>query len=147
MYSANDVAAYVINWCRQRNIPITNLKLQKLLYFIQGEYVRATHERLIEEDFYAWTLGTVIPEVYYKYSVYSSFDLFEQSEENFKTIEEYEKKEIDKILEKYAVIPTWDLVELSKEEDHWKYNHQIFGDKALIPYRSIRSYYLTGELS
>lgn len=57
MYDAHEIASYVINWCHAHNILITNLKLQKLLYFIQGENCRIRHTRLISDDFYAWQLG------------------------------------------------------------------------------------------
>ena len=67
MFSAHNVAIYIINWCLDHNVPITNLKLQKLLYFVQGEYSRAKGTRLIGDDFYAWQLGPVVPKVYAEY--------------------------------------------------------------------------------
>ena len=78
MYSAQCVANFLINECNRQNVPITNLKLQKLLYFVQGEYVRSYNERLIDDDFYAWQLGPVVPEVYYKFAIYSSSPIPEQ---------------------------------------------------------------------
>ena len=63
MFSAHNVAIYIINWCLDHNVPITNLKLQKLLYFVQGEYSRVKGTRLIADDFYAWQLGPVVPNV------------------------------------------------------------------------------------
>lgn len=50
MFSAHNVAIYIINWCLDHNVPITNLKLQKLLYFVQGEYSRVKGIRLIADD-------------------------------------------------------------------------------------------------
>ena len=119
MFSAHDVAVYIINWCHQNKIPITNLKLQKLLYYVQGEFSRYRKRRLIADDFYAWQLGPVIPEVYTEYSM----DI------------------INLALEKYAHESTWNLVELSHHQDPWKYNYEIFGNKSLIPYETIRSYF------
>ena len=40
MYSSFDVAKIIINWCNGNGIPIANLKLQKLLYFAQGEFFK-----------------------------------------------------------------------------------------------------------
>lgn len=139
MYKAIDIASYVINWCNDNNYTITNLKLQKLLYFLQGEIYRYTGERLIDDDFYAWQLGPVVPNVYYSYAMYSSLPLPSQNisidiPENYENI-------IINILNKYARKSTWDLVDLSHGQDPWKYNYQIFGDKSLIPYKSIKDYF------
>lgn len=51
MFSAHNVAIYIINWCLDHNVQITNLKLQKLLYFVQGEYSKTKGSRLIADDF------------------------------------------------------------------------------------------------
>lgn len=143
MFSAHNVAIYVINWCLDHNIQITNLKLQKLLYFVQGEYSKLKSTRLIADDFYAWQLGPVVPSVYTEYSIFSSFTLPAQKQ-NVRFSNE-ETCVIDAILQKYAYDTTWNLVELSHQQDPWKYQHEIFGDKALIPYESIADYFGKGN--
>lgn len=139
MYFARDIAMFVINWCKDKNIKITNLKLQKLLYFIQGENVRYKGTRLIRDDFYAWQLGPVVPSVYYEFAIYSSFELPRQIEQE--VISHEEQAIIGKILDDYATISAWDLVDMSHEQDPWKYNYQIFGEGAIIPYESIEKYF------
>lgn len=143
MYTAHEIASYIINWCHENNVAITNLKLQKLLYFVQGENCRITHSRLISNDFYAWQLGPVVPEVYFEYAMYSSSTLPKQKINV--NLSSQDCDVINRTLIKYGVMPTWDLVELSHSQDPWKYNYQIFGDKSLIPYKSIESYYEGGE--
>lgn len=143
MYNAHEIASYVINWCHRHKIPITNLKLQKLLYFIQGENCRIRHTRLISDDFYAWQLGPVIPKVYYEFAIYSSSVLpKQQCSISFSSDELFI---INQILLKYASKSTWDLVDISHSQDPWKYNYQVFGDRSLIPYKSIENYYESGE--
>ncbi len=139
MYKAIEVSQYVVNWCNENHTVITNLKLQKLLYFLQGEFCSLTGERLLDDDFYAWQLGPVIPSVYNSFAMYSSFPL--PSRNICLQITDEHKIIIDRILSKYAPIPTWDLVDLSHEQDPWKYNYQIFGDKSLIPYQTIERYF------
>ncbi len=140
MYSAHSVAVFVINWCHHCSVPITNLKLQKLLYFIQGEYSKMYGSRLIRDDFYAWQLGPVVPCVYCEFAVYSS-SVIPEIEERAAIDSEKDVLSINNTLRRYARISTWDLVEISHNQDPWKYNHQIFGDKALIPYESIEQYF------
>lgn len=139
MFSARNVAIYIINWCLDHNVPITNLKLQKLLYFVQGEYSRVKGIRLIADDFYAWQLGPVVPNVYAEYSIFSSSTL--PSQKQSISFDQEDRCVIDAILQKYARYTTWNLVELSHQQDPWKYQHEIFGDKALIPFESIADYF------
>lgn len=140
MYSARTVANYVINWSHDNNAEITNLRLQKLLYFLQGEMCAATGERLIEDDFEAWKLGPVIPDIYRDFSVYSSFDIPRQMNSKG-NIAENDAKEMDKILEKYKKYTTWALVERSHAEDPWYSIYDIFGEDTEIPFELIKSYY------
>lgn len=143
MHSAHQVSIHIIDWCYRSSISITNLKLQKLLYFVQGEYYRIKKERLIREEFYAWQLGPVIPEIYFEFSIFSSSNIPNQGKAN--DIVQSESIIIDKILNKYKCFSTWDLVELSHEQDPWKYNYEIFGNKSLIPFKSICEYFGSGE--
>lgn len=48
---------------------ISNLKLQKLLYYAQGIHLAVTGEILFEEDVLAWKSGPVVQEVYDMYKV------------------------------------------------------------------------------
>lgn len=70
MLKAMELADYVIRYCTEMGQPISNLQLQKILYFLQSVYCRATGELLFEEPFEAWPYGPVLREVYNKYSEY-----------------------------------------------------------------------------
>ena len=39
MYSAIDVAKYIIWYCKRQGYRISNLKLQKILYFVQASFL------------------------------------------------------------------------------------------------------------
>ena len=51
--------------CEKSNWTLTNLKLRKLLYLADMNYVGQTGQRLINEDFEAWDYGPVLPSVYH----------------------------------------------------------------------------------
>ena len=72
MYSGIEVAKYAINRCNEKGKPISNLYLQKILYFIQSEYKQKTNEWLISDDFLAWPYGSVLKDVYDEYNWYYS---------------------------------------------------------------------------
>ena len=51
MYSAIDIARYIIWYCKSHGYTISNLKLQKILYFVQAEFLgHCAAEALKEEE-------------------------------------------------------------------------------------------------
>lgn len=53
MYKALDVAKYIINRYREEETPVTNLKLQKLLYYSQVECVAKKGKALFIDEIQA----------------------------------------------------------------------------------------------
>jgi len=66
-YPAEDIAEWFIRYSNKRQEKITNLKLQKILYYAVGIYYISKKQSLIRENFEAWTHGPVIPTIYSKY--------------------------------------------------------------------------------
>lgn len=65
-----DVANFFIDLVRaSTDDQITNLKLNKLLYFAQGASLVRTGEPLFGDALEAWQYGPVVPRVYQKYKV------------------------------------------------------------------------------
>lgn len=51
---------------------MTNLKLQKLLYYIQGTSLVLQGQRMFNEDIVKWQYGPVVPDVYHHYKQHGS---------------------------------------------------------------------------
>ena len=66
-YSALDVAKYVVNKCTIEHDAISNLQLQKILYYIQKWFLQ-NGLVAFDDDFEAWQFGPVILSVYNQYS-------------------------------------------------------------------------------
>ena len=64
---ALDLAHYIITKCTRDGIPISNLQLQKFLYFIQKEFLQKTWGVAFNDRIEAWQFGPVVPTVYYEY--------------------------------------------------------------------------------
>lgn len=65
MLDAKTVASYFIERSsRLSENDLTNLKLQKLLYFAQAETMRNIETRLFKQDIEAWRYGPVVAQVY-----------------------------------------------------------------------------------
>jgi uncharacterized phage-associated protein len=66
-YLADEVADAVICLARARQIDITNLKLQKLLYYCQAWSLVFTGQALFAERIEAWVHGPVVPSIFRRF--------------------------------------------------------------------------------
>ncbi len=66
------VAKYIITESMRMDKPVSNLKLQKLLYFVQGVTLIMTGKPAFDDSLEAWKYGPVVPSVYYNFSSYGS---------------------------------------------------------------------------
>lgn len=140
-YNALDVADFVVNFCNDIQRPISNLKLQKILYYIQGNSLKKTGKPIFEEEFYAWQHGPVIPPVYRKYRKYLASNIKKQKSLTHEEFDEKSKNLIIKTTIDNISYDAWELVEKTHQEDPWKYSYEIYGRNSIIPVESIRNYF------
>lgn len=79
MYSVVDISRYIIHYCKQQGYYISNLKLQKILYFVQAEFLVELHAPCFSEEIEAWDFGPVVPEVYHEYKHFGSSNIIDNS--------------------------------------------------------------------
>jgi len=70
MANANDVANLFLSWANKEGDLITNLKMQKLLYYAQAWYLANHKKPLFNEEFEATEHGPVITELYRAFKKY-----------------------------------------------------------------------------
>jgi uncharacterized phage-associated protein len=68
--SCFEVADYFIWLAKDTGSFVSNLKLQKLVYYAQAWHLAIHDVPLFAEDFQAWVHGPVIPELYQKYKAF-----------------------------------------------------------------------------
>lgn len=110
-YCASDIANYIITKCENDGIPISNLQLQKILYYIQRDYARTTGNQLFSDRIEAWQFGPVIPDVYYTYAVFGGTPILSSSDSTCDSISPSIAKIIDPIIEDKRNLNPWTLVE------------------------------------
>lgn len=67
-YPAFAVANTLIERSKMTGVPLTPLKLQKVMYFLTSEYAKETGgENLMLDNFQAWAYGPVVPAIYQKF--------------------------------------------------------------------------------
>ena len=63
-YQARDIAEYIIYREASQGRTVSNLRLQKLLYFVQAQFIVQKDAPCFTERMEAWDYGPVVPEVY-----------------------------------------------------------------------------------
>lgn len=79
-YKAIDIARYVINYLEDSGRHISNLKLQKILYYIQAAFFSDTGLPCYEDDIVRWRHGPVVKSVYDEFRCYTDENIPKQSE-------------------------------------------------------------------
>ena len=107
-YKAMDIAKYIVSKCSKERQPITNLQLQKILYYLQREFLQYHDRALFSDEIKAWTFGPVVSEVYRYFCGFGSFPIFYLFEES--KISTDDLKIIDRIVQEKRAVNVWDLV-------------------------------------
>ena len=94
---------------------ITPLKLQKLLYYIQGLALRIYGKPAFFSNIFAWQYGPVVEEIYKKYKGRSPIST---PEVNYEVCEGL-KKIIELVVSSYGQIEAGKLIDLTHDEDPW----------------------------
>ena len=142
MYDAIDVARYIIQFYRGRGVLISNLKLQKLLYYIQGECLADDDigEPCFHEPVEAWKHGPVVRDVYDEYSNYMAGEI-QSCQKPAVTIDEKHQSAINSVLERYQDTDPWELVEKTHRETPWLSAYWEGQHGTIIPTELIRHYF------
>ena len=137
MYSALNIAKYIIDKCTKDRDPISNLQLQKILYYIQREFLQQG-AMAFSEDIEAWQFGPVVPEVYKQYCGFGALPIRMRY---VVTIQSSDKNIINPIIEKKRILNPWDMVsDTHSSGKAWDLIYRSgLGDHQIIPRELIRN--------
>lgn len=125
MYNINDVSDYVILKLKlEDNHSLINLKLQKLLYYIQAWSYGMYEKPFFNGDFQAWIHGPVNIDIYNRFNstkyLYSEIEIEDVSDNTvFDKFDKNDSEFIDYILENYAQFSGAQLENISHNEQPW----------------------------
>ncbi len=114
---------------------ISNLKIQKLLYYAQGCALASMGKPLFDDDIVAWKHGPVVENVYQKYHEYGR--------KGISVIPDYPvlSPEIEDLLintyNYFAKYSAWELANLTHREDPWK----LTSKNSVISITLMRNYF------
>lgn len=150
MLTPNHIADYFVALSNVTQSLITNLKLQKLVYYAQAWHLAMKNEPLFDEDFEAWVHGPVIPSLYFQYKEFGWKPIMRDdlSEDSLQKISSEFGEDLCKFMselcEEYFGSSAYELEMLTHKEDPWKIarnglaedlpSHNIITKESLIKY-------------
>jgi uncharacterized phage-associated protein len=120
----HDATDYLIQQVRESGESLSNLKLQKLMYYVQAWFLAFEGKKFFEGDFQAWVHGPVSREIYNRFSATKSL-YAEITEDDIRqefspdNLTDDERKHIDNVLSVYAKLSGPQLEEMTHRESPW----------------------------
>ena len=115
---------------------ITNMKLQKLLYYLQGTSLALHNKRIFEESIIKWQYGPVVPEAYHYYKSSGSQLLTPPTNVNWASLNEEEIRLFNEVFNFFGQFSAIKLMEMTHNESPWintEMSNEI-GDEILKEY-------------
>lgn len=136
--TAKILASATVAYAQRQGYAITNLKLQKTLYYVQGYYIKTYDEPLFRDLIEHWPYGPVVPSVYFEYSVYGAEAIeADENDTDFEGLGAKEKRLVKKVIDKCLTFSAGDLVEKTHKEDPWQNTKR----SEIIAYEAIEKFF------
>ena len=138
---AMEIANALLEISQSEGLPISNLHLQKMLYYAQGFSYAFDHRELFEDDFEAWKDGPVIPKVYNEFRRYGASPVAPTEAGALGHIANKETRDfLQIIVQTVGKKDPWALVEKTHAEAPWRENYS-YSDSRIIPKKDIQTYF------
>ena len=127
------LADHILAVAHEKDKKVTNLQLQKILFFTIGIGIKNKVESVIEiksnynNDFSRWRYGPVVPEIYHKYNYYG-----------YREIEDYgaynsNYMDLNSIIEGLLSADVYKMVEISHKMKAWKDYEEKILNRQYVP--------------
>jgi uncharacterized phage-associated protein len=142
MVSCKDVAKYflTLNDVEVGEL-ISNLKLQKLVYYAQGYCLAIEDKPLFDDIIEAWAHGPVIPTLYADYRRFSSGSIPPPTDFDIKSINKKTRELLDEVYSVLGQFSAWKLRNMTHEEPPWKEAWRTHNK--IITQESMKKYFKT----
>ncbi|MCI1922328.1 MAG: hypothetical protein LKJ22_10485 [Liquorilactobacillus nagelii] len=130
-----DLAHHIIAVAHENDIPVTNLQLQKVMFFSLKDALnddlltRRVVEETYDQPFLVWRYGPVEKKVYERYRIFGSDSISEPNEEH------PEFSRLNEVIIRLLREDPFKLVDKSHDENFWKRNqNKINGWRSNVAY-------------
>jgi len=143
--TASEIADYFIYVANETGSYLSNLKLQKLLYYAQAWHLALYDVPLFEEDFEAWIHGPVIPSLYEQYQTFEWRPLLKEVQKP--QFSEELQSFLEEVTDEYFILDALELEMMTHREAPWiEARGNIHKDEpsyTIISQQSMKDYYKT----
>ncbi len=138
-----EIANYFIDIAHEFGSFISNLKLQKLIYYAQAWYLAMFDEQLFDDDFEAWVHGPVIYKLWKQYKKYSYNTITEEPGAN--NFDESVQNYLAEVTKVYFPYDAYELELMTHKEAPWIDARKGCAPdepcRKIIPKESIKAYF------
>lgn len=118
--TAHDVARYFVSLVdEEAGDSISNLKVQKLLYYAQGFHLAMYEKPLFPDKIKAWMYGPVVPQVYHLYRDHGS-DPITVEKVDLEKYPEETRELLDEVYSVYGQFTASKLRNMTHQEPPWR---------------------------
>ncbi len=124
--TALEVSKLLLSWANRNGDLLTNLKLQKLLYYAQAWYLVNYDKPLFGDEIQAWDFGPVVPKVFNKFKKFKASPITYSecgNEEHAFTQEQLGF--LTEFFNVFSGFSATQLVSMSHEEAPWKDAYRV----------------------
>lgn len=149
MAKALDVAKYLILLADAEEEPdcLSHLRLQKLLYYVQGWSLALRKTEIFPEGIEAWAHGPVVPDVYRHLKKYGSSSIPIEGWASPKNLSKTEQRFIESVWEAYKEYSATSLRKMTHQEDPWVNTRGSLGPgdlcAATIPHKAMKKFFVS----
>ena len=118
--TAQDVADYfLVSVNEEIGDNLSNLKLQKLVYYAQGFNLALHDVPLFDESIQAWTHGPVVPALYHHYKAQGAGAISPPEDFDDSKYDEGTREILDEVFKVYGQYSAWKLADMTHIEPPW----------------------------
>jgi uncharacterized phage-associated protein len=132
----------VVNTDSSQGETISNLKLQKLLYYMQGFFIAVFDKKLFEDPIEAWQYGPVVRSAYLHFKDFGSNSISLPVETEVINMSSEEELLFNEVMEEYGQFSAIKLMNMTHDELPWKKTFHK-NPQGEITYDLLREYFKT----
>lgn len=99
---------------------ISNLKLQKLLYYMQGFHIAVFDAKLFENDIEAWQYGPVVRDMYFHFKEFGKSSITLTDDATIAEMTDEEEELFNEVLAEYSQFSAIKLMNMTHDELPWE---------------------------
>ena len=142
IYRANQIARYFLAKTDEEvGELISNLKLQKLCYYVQGMGFVVRGEPMFHETIEAWLHGPVVPALYREFRDFGPNAIPPVTDLDVAEYTAADRMILDDVFDYYGQYSAWRLREMTHVEAPWK-NAYDAGPNTIITLDALRDHFL-----